>query len=305
LSLAWMDYHPHEDSHKGNLVAIGTFETGIDIWDLDTIDVIEPVTTLGGEVDKSKDKSTSALSKSKKKKAQDLAPGSHTSSVLGLSWNKIGRYIIASCSADKSVKIWDISKGACVQTLNHHKDKVQSVSWHPVEAAIILSGSFDKTAAVSDARNPKLTSSCKLSADVECLQWNVHNPEQFLVNTESGEVNCFDSRSMNKALWVLSAHDKPASALAVNPVIPGLIATGSTDNTVKLWSIDNGVPKNLQTIKSQIPVFTMDFCADSPHLLAYGGSSESDKAVEADERLKIVKINDFAAVKAYTSKKNK
>jgi periodic tryptophan protein 1 len=66
------------------------------------------------------------------------------------------------------------------------------------------------------------------------------------VSTENGLIHCYDVRSPpatsssqpSKALWSLQAHDESLSSFDINPLIPGFIATGSTDKTVKLWNID-------------------------------------------------------------------
>jgi len=41
--------------------------------------------------------------------------------------------VIASGSADQTVKLWDLSSMTCSHTCTHHKDKVVSVQWHPTE----------------------------------------------------------------------------------------------------------------------------------------------------------------------------
>jgi periodic tryptophan protein 1 len=48
--------------------------------------------------------------------------------------------------------------------------------------------------------------------------------------------------SQSKPVWVLQAHDESISSLAINPVIPGYLATGSTDKQVKLWNIQPSGP---------------------------------------------------------------
>ena len=82
------------------------------------LDPLEPTATLGG-IDESKKKGK----KGKKAKPAYL-PGSHEDAVMALSWNKIYRQALASGSADKSVKIWDITTQTCSYTFNHHTDKV-------------------------------------------------------------------------------------------------------------------------------------------------------------------------------------
>lgn len=50
LALAWGDCHPDtaRANEKGNFVAIGTFSPEIEVWDLDTLDSVEPAGVLGG-----------------------------------------------------------------------------------------------------------------------------------------------------------------------------------------------------------------------------------------------------------------
>jgi periodic tryptophan protein 1 len=52
LCLAWLDLNPslpNPASARGNLIAVGSMEPGIEIWDLDVIDAVEPAAVLGGE----------------------------------------------------------------------------------------------------------------------------------------------------------------------------------------------------------------------------------------------------------------
>ena len=108
LSLEWLDCYPHEvdnaNGHRrlppppsllacGSYVAVGTFRPEIEIWNTDVIDVMEPECVLGGLVGGRK---------------RALKAGSHRQAVMGLSWNHEYRNILASSSADTTVKLWDI-----------------------------------------------------------------------------------------------------------------------------------------------------------------------------------------------------
>lgn len=48
--------------------------------------------------------------------------------------------------------------------------------------------------------------------------------------------------SKSKPVWILQAHDESISSFDINPVIPGYLATGSTDKQVKLWNVQASGP---------------------------------------------------------------
>lgn len=104
------------------------------------------------------------------------------------------------------------------------------------------------------------------------------------ISTENGVIHYHDARlapsnpSQSKPIWTLQAHDESISSFDINPVIPGYIATGSTDKEVKLWNVQaNGpsmiVSRNLGVGK----VFSTTFAPDREvgFRLAVAGSKGS------------------------------
>ncbi|XP_077244278.1 putative WD repeat-containing protein C17D11.16 isoform X2 [Tasmannia lanceolata] len=269
LCTAWLDCNL-KSGDKGNFIAVGSMEPAIEIWDLDLIDEVEPHIVLGG-ISKKKKKGKKAPVKYKK--------DSHKDSVLGLAWNK-ARNVLASASADNSVKVWDVATGKCAMTIEHHTDKVQAVAWKP-HAEVLLSGSFDHSVAMMDMRMPSHSGiKWLVAADVESLAWDPHTEHSFVVSLEDGTVQGFDIRaasstsdSASNPSFTLHAHDKAVSAVSYNPSAPNLLATGSTDKMVKLWDLSNNQPA---CVVSKNPkagaVFSVSFSEDSPFLLAIGGS---------------------------------
>lgn len=78
-------------------------EPDIEIWDLDTLDVLEPCMILGGVKDS--DRAQQPHLEAGGKKKRKLKKGSHRSSVLSLAWNSTVQNVLASGGADKTVKV--------------------------------------------------------------------------------------------------------------------------------------------------------------------------------------------------------
>ena len=72
-----------------------------------------------------------------------------TGYITSISWSPDGKQI-ASCSWDKTIKIWDTVTGTCIHTLKGHTNEVISVSWSP-DGKYIASGSEDNTIRIWDA----------------------------------------------------------------------------------------------------------------------------------------------------------
>ncbi|KAG0367274.1 WD40-repeat-containing domain protein [Gamsiella multidivaricata] len=272
LCLEWLDFRVGRKSSMqtpGNYVAVGTFDPEIEIWDLDTIDNMYPDAVLGAQ-DKSKKKK--GAKKSKKPNNEY-----HTDAVLALAWNKQHRNILASASADTTVKLWDLTTQQCAHSFSHHTDKVQALAWNPVESTAMATGSYDKTVVVFDSRAPDARATWKLQADVECLRWDPHDAQCFYVSTDDGMVQYFDARQSGaQPVFRLHAHDKAVSALDINTTVRGCIVTGSTDGSVKVWDVNENRPSMVtsRNVKSDIgQVFSVTFCPDAPFNLAMAGSA--------------------------------
>ncbi|EYE93647.1 rRNA-processing protein PWP1 [Aspergillus ruber CBS 135680] len=266
LCVEWLDIpvgKAAEGRTSGNFVAIGTMESDIEIWDLDVVDCMYPNAILGqGGNDEEK--------KSKKKKKTKANDEYHVDSVLALAANRQHRNLLASASADRTVKLWDLSTGKCAKSYTHHTDKVCSLDWHPIESTVLLSGSYDRTIVAADMRAPDSKARWAVDADVEAVRWDVHDPNFFYVTTDVGMVYRFDVRNVpaspqqSKPVWSLQAHDSSISSFDINPAIPGFIVTGSTDKQVKLWNIADNKPSMVVTRKPEVgKIFSTTFAPDT------------------------------------------
>ncbi|KAJ1723394.1 rRNA-processing protein [Coemansia erecta] len=276
LCVEWMDFRVGRKAaasssdnagSAGNYVAVGTFEPRIEIWDLDTTDNAYPDLVLGSSDRKQ-------LRRLRGKPHAEF----HTDAIMGLSWNRLARNLLASSSADTTVKLWDLAAATCVQSYDHHKGKVQAVQWHPSEASVMLTGAYDRRVAAFDSRAPAAVSWWQTDADVESIMWDVHSPSHFYVATESGAVRYYDVRNVQGGkgadpVYTLVAHAEAVSAMDQHPGVRGLLVTGSADETVKVWDVRDGRPSMVVSRNPDVGgVFAARFCPDEPMLLAVAGS---------------------------------
>lgn len=272
LCVEWLDIpvgkSAVEKDSRANFVAVGTFDPDIEIWDLDTVDCMYPNAILGqgGEGADSEDKKK----KKKRKKSKKANEDYHVDAILSLAANRQHRNLLASSSADKTIKLWDLNTMKCAKSYTHHTDKVCSLAWHPKESTILLSGSYDRTVVAADMRAPDAKAPrWGVESDVETVRWDPHDPNYFYVSTEKGIIHFHDIRNApsdpaaSKPVWVLQAHDESVSAFDINPVIPGFMVTGSTDRQVKLWNIQPSGPTMVVTRNLDIgKIFSTVFAPD-------------------------------------------
>ncbi|KAI0147867.1 WD40 repeat-like protein [Hypoxylon sp. NC0597] len=270
LCVEWLDISVSksnvEKDSVANFVAIGTMDPDIEVWDLDTIDCMYPNAILGQGANPEEEGK-----KKKKKKSKKANDEYHVDAVLSLAANRKHRNLLASASADKTVKLWDLHTTKCAKSYSYHTDKVCSLAWHSVESTVLLSGSYDRTIVAADMRAPEARAPrWGVESDVENVRWDPHDPNFFYVSTENGIIHYHDIRnappnpSASKPVWTLQAHDESLSSFDINAHIPGFMATGSTDKTVKLWNIQPTGPamvvsRNLDVGK----VFATNFAPDA------------------------------------------
>jgi periodic tryptophan protein 1 len=199
LCLEWLNFRPASSGQSessspdtfGNYIAVGTLDPEIEIWSLDVVEAMYPDAVLG-RPDKTAAHVPTPLGSGKKKrkkmKHRPISDAHHVDAVLSLSWNKTHRNLLASASADRTVKLWDLSRsvtdsegGGALRSFAVHKDKVQSVQWNDKEPTVLLTGSYDRTVRMFDSRAPDAGVGTIVGADVEALKWDPWESHLFYV----------------------------------------------------------------------------------------------------------------------------
>lgn len=119
---------------------------------------------------------------------------------------------IASGSRDKTIKIWDTQTGQLLRTLSGHDNWVRAIVFHP-SGKYLLSGSDDHTIRVWELATGRCVKTVQAHSHfVTCLAWGRQPPS---ANDSGASTN--------------------GSAASEPEKIINVVATGSVDQTVKIW----------------------------------------------------------------------
>ena len=271
LSLEWI---PFKNNQKCNYALVGSFTPGIEIWNLDEMDVVEPELILGASEDYTENKG----------KGNGDVDYYHTDAVMSINLNSSNPNFVLSSGADCKALIWDLNASGKLAKLSfkEHTDKIQSCKWNKNEENLFVTGSFDKTIKIFDTREKKSVFTYKIHSDIECIDWNKLDSYQMLFSFEDGRVQLFDLKNFG-ALADFKAHKKEATSVCFSNRFKSLFSSVGRDGRVKIW--DSGVIKGNDSgeneatlvleklIKKSIgELFTCKFSEDCENTIAVGGS---------------------------------
>ena len=147
---------------------------------------------------------------------------------------------IISCSDDSSIRAWSLDsyEADCSYTLSGHEDKINDILLLDLyDNNTLLSVSDDKTIRLWNLETKECDNAIK-TEDIQTCLGKLKNGK-FMVGGEDGSVTVFNVEGLEPILSI-SAHTEPVEMLYESP-FTGDIITGSQDNLVKMFKVDNGV----------------------------------------------------------------
>lgn len=190
-------------SPDGQLLASGSFDRAIKIWNLETGSLEETLKI-------------------------------HTNPVLTLAFSPL-EHQLASGSIDDVIKIWDFGTGTVYCTpLEHYRSSVTlSLAYHPQGKAIASGGDdrqlqiwFTESDRHQSIAHPRGINTVAFSPDGEIIASGSSDNQIYLWNLETGE-----------PITQLKGHQRDINAIAFSG--DGYLASGSSDLTVKLWNLSS------------------------------------------------------------------
>ncbi|EGZ24639.1 hypothetical protein PHYSODRAFT_252422 [Phytophthora sojae] len=196
----------------------------------------------------------------------------HVKPISSLSFSP-DEHLLASSSADCSVKIWRLAPDSQLETspntsLYGHEAGVSAACWSP-DSQHLASASDDRTARLWDVETAKTLAT--LGATHRSLDAALTTPLSLLEG--SSAALGLDEEGQNGAVVTadppVETHTGFVSCVAFNPQ-GSLVATGSHDENVRLWDVRSG--RSVAIIGAhQEPVVSVEFHPTDGSLLLTGG----------------------------------
>ena len=226
----------------GNEVASASVDKTVRLWDTstwkETASLPQPYVASGVALQGSllatcTGEGTAQLSCSDRN--EEIALEGHSRSVTGITINASGRKV-ATCSADKTVRIWDVSNGKELCLCAGHAKDVTGVTF--TTKGRLVSCSYDKTIRIWD----EVSGSClhTFEGHSAAVKGVAASPDGVYVVSCSYDmtVKLWEARTGNNVL-TLAVHSSVVSGVAVQASGPGAfcIASCSHDKTVRAWDV--------------------------------------------------------------------
>lgn len=184
----------------------------------------------------------------------------HTRFVLAVAYSPKSS-LVASGSADHTIRLWDPDTGRELGSLEGHTSGVTSLAISP-DGKYLASGSDDRTVRLWDLeqRRPLGT-----MTGHKAKVWSVafHPNQPFLASaSEDGSARIWDVQSLSERQRLLG--HKHAIGSVTFSRDGRLLATGSADRTARIWDTSNW--RMLRQLEVKSPVFSVAFSATGESL---------------------------------------
>lgn len=232
---------------NSNKLITGGQDGAVKVWDTDSGSLISNLRgCLGSVLDlaiTNDNRSVIAASSSNNLYAWDLNSGrvhhtltGHTDKVCAVDVSKVSSRHVVSSAYDRTIKVWDLLKGYCINTIIFHSNC--NALCFSMDGQTIFSGHVDGNLRLWDIKSGKLLSEVAAhSLAVTSISLS-QNGNVVLTSGRDNSHNLFDVRSLEVTGTLKAAGNTVASNWSRSCISPDdkHVASGSSDGSVYVWS---------------------------------------------------------------------
>ncbi len=178
----------------------------------------------------------------------------HQGLVTAFAWSRDGN-TLATGANDNTVRLWEMPSGTPLVTYQGHKGAVNAVAWMS-DSKAVASASSDQTIRLWRVPDRKPASSKKAAGD-KSNGSEADGDSKLAADVAPKSVGKKDSA--DPLIQEFKGHSGPVTQL-VSPTIGKLLASGSSDKSIKLWSLTSN--KLITTINVGYPVLVVSWSPD-------------------------------------------
>lgn len=211
--------------------------------------------------------------------------------ISSVRWSEDGSYLSIG-KEDGTLEIWDVESSTRLRTMKTHTGvRIGSQAW---SSHLVSAGSKSGEIIINDVRvKNHITNTLHAHMGEVCgLEYRADG-QQFASGSNDNTVCIWDSRS-SVAQFTKTAHTAAVKALAWNPEINSLLATGggSSDRHIHFWNTTTGARVNSIDTGSQISsLFWGSSNSFGREIVSTGGYPNNSISVYSfDHRIKVAEI---------------
>ncbi|XP_061340652.1 autophagy-related protein 16-like [Gastrolobium bilobum] len=164
----------------------------------------------------------------------------HTDKVCAVDVSKISSRHVVSAAYDRTIKVWDLVKGYCTNTIIFHSN-CNALSFS-MDGQTIFSGHVDGNLRLWDIQTGKLLSEVAAHSLAVTSVSLSRNGNVVLTSGRDNLHNLFDVRSLEVCGTLKATGNRVASNWSRSCISPddNHVAAGSADGSIYIWSISKG-----------------------------------------------------------------
>jgi WD40 repeat protein len=165
--------------------------------------------------------------------------GAHRDYVYRVAFNRAAT-LLATCSYDRLVKLWDVASGRPVKVLKEHTEAVLAIAFSP-DDTWLASASADRTVKLWDVASGErlYTLSDALDA-VTSLAFHPSGRRLAAAGTDKSIRTWEITRQGGRLISTVLAHESGVLEIAYSPDGRWLASSGA-DRTIKIWDAERGI----------------------------------------------------------------